>query len=38
MRLVDEAINEELCWIFREQPIDNYGIDAHLELVKDTLF
>ncbi|PEZ01339.1 hypothetical protein CN326_21550 [Bacillus sp. AFS018417] len=36
IRLVDEAINEELCWIFREQPTDDYGIDAHLELVENS--
>jgi hypothetical protein len=27
------AIEEELGWIFREQPIEDFGIDAHVEVV-----
>ncbi|MEM7773345.1 MAG: DUF4365 domain-containing protein [Cyanobacteria bacterium P01_A01_bin.37] len=26
---------EKLGWIFREQPIEDYGIDAHVEVVRD---
>ena len=25
----------KLGWTFREQPVSDYGIDAHIELVKD---
>jgi hypothetical protein len=27
------AIEDELSWLFREQPTDDYGIDAHAEVV-----
>lgn len=29
------AVEEELGWLFREQPTEDYGIDAHVELVDD---
>lgn len=29
---VQLIVNEELHWIFREQPIEDYGIDAHIEI------
>lgn len=28
------AVQEELGWLFREQPNDDYGIDAHVEIVE----
>ncbi|WP_419503868.1 DUF4365 domain-containing protein [Lentzea aerocolonigenes] len=27
------AIQDELGWLFREQPTEDYGIDAHVEVV-----
>lgn len=30
---VEQIVLDELCWIFREQPIVDMGIDAHIELV-----
>jgi hypothetical protein len=27
-------VNEKLHWIFREQPVSDYGIDAHIEVVE----
>lgn len=33
MNIVEEAVIDELKWLFREQPIEDYGIDAHVELV-----
>lgn len=27
------AVQEELDWLFREQPTEDYGIDAHAEVV-----
>lgn len=32
---VGRLIQDELKWIFREQPTDDYGIDAHLEIVSE---
>ena len=32
---VGQLITEELGWIFREQTVDDYGIDAHIELCLD---
>lgn len=32
---VGQIITEELGWIFREQPVEDYGIDAHIELCLD---
>ena len=29
------AIEDELGWLFREQPTEDYGIDAHVEVVDD---
>lgn len=29
------AIQDELGWLFREQPTEDYGIDAHAEVVVD---
>lgn len=29
---VQLIVNEEFHWIFREQPIEDYGIDAHIEI------
>jgi Domain of unknown function (DUF4365) len=29
------AVEEALGWLFREQPSDDYGIDAHVEVVDD---
>lgn len=31
------AVEEELGWLFREQPTEDYGIDAHTEIVEDEL-
>jgi hypothetical protein len=31
------AIEDELGWLFREQPTEDYGIDAHAEVVDDEL-
>jgi hypothetical protein len=28
-------VEEELEWLFREQPTEDYGIDAHVEIVDD---
>src|SRR6266851_3434342 len=32
---VESVVVNELKWIFREQPIADMGIDAHVELVED---
>lgn len=32
---VGSIVSEELKWIFREQPIEDYGIDAHIEVCLD---
>ena len=32
--LVEQRIVEELRWIFRSQPVSDFGIDAHLEVVQ----
>lgn len=32
---VDYVVNEKLRWLFREQPISDTGIDAHVEIVSD---
>jgi Domain of unknown function (DUF4365) len=32
-----QLIFEKLGWIFREQPIEDYGIDAHVEVVESNL-
>jgi hypothetical protein len=32
--LVEQRIVEELRWIFRNQPVSDFGIDAHLEVVQ----
>jgi hypothetical protein len=29
------AVESKLGWLFREQPIDDYGIDAHIEVVEE---
>jgi hypothetical protein len=29
------AIEEKLGWLFREQPTEDYGIDAHAEVVDE---
>lgn len=34
---VERIVIEELDWIFREQPIEDMGIDAHIERVDDGL-
>jgi hypothetical protein len=31
------ALEEELGWLFREQPTEDYGIDAHAEVVDDEM-
>ena len=31
---VGEIINNRLGWIFREQPVSDFGIDAHVEVVE----
>lgn len=28
------AVQDELGWLFREQPTEDYGIDAHVEIVE----
>lgn len=33
VNMVNEIITDELGWIFREQPTDDYGIDAQIEIV-----
>lgn len=30
------AVQEELAWLFREQPTEDFGIDAHVEIVDGT--
>ncbi|WP_336663710.1 DUF4365 domain-containing protein [Kurthia gibsonii] len=35
INLVESKIMSELKWIFREQPIVDYGIDAHIEVVNN---
>lgn len=30
------TFQKDLRWLFREQPTDDYGIDAHVEVVKET--
>ncbi|MEK5104954.1 DUF4365 domain-containing protein [Cytobacillus sp. FSL M8-0252] len=35
VNLVERAVMDELCWIFREQPTQDYGIDGHMEVVDD---
>lgn len=30
------AVQEELGWLFREQPTEDYGVDAHVEVVDGT--
>lgn len=35
VNLVERAVMEELGWIFREQPTQDYGIDGHMEVVDD---
>lgn len=32
---VGTAVERDLYWIYREQPVEDYGIDAHLEVVED---
>src|SRR5699024_8323083 len=34
VNMVSEIINNELKWIFREQPTDDYGIDAQIEIIE----
>lgn len=34
---VATAVNNDLEWFFREQPIHDYGIDGHIEIVKDDI-
>ncbi|MFD4637389.1 DUF4365 domain-containing protein [Lentzea sp. NPDC058436] len=35
VRAVADLVEDELDWIFREQPVKDYGIDAHAEIVAD---
>jgi hypothetical protein len=35
VRVVDGIVSDELRWLFREQPILDFGVDAHLEVVTD---
>lgn len=32
---IGELVNKQLGWIFREQPTDDYGIDAIIETAGD---
>ena len=32
---VGSIVSEELRWIFREQPVEDYGIDAHIEICEE---
>lgn len=32
---IERIVIHDLKWIFREQPIEDFGIDAHIEIVKD---
>lgn len=34
MHAVGLLVNEKLGWIFREQPVSDYGIDAHIEVTE----
>ena len=33
---VQSVVDRDLGWVFREQPTDDYGIDAHIEIADDT--
>lgn len=35
VNLVEKKVMDELGWIFREQPTQDYGIDGHIEVVDD---
>ncbi|MBF6546965.1 DUF4365 domain-containing protein [Nocardia brasiliensis] len=35
VNLAERAVIDKLDWLFREQPKDDYGIDAHIEVVDD---
>jgi hypothetical protein len=35
VRRVDEIVSDELGWLFREQPLPDYGVDAQAELVAE---
>lgn len=37
VNMVNKIITNELGWIFREQPTDDYGIDAQIEIVDEDL-
>lgn len=37
INLVNDIITREILWIFREQPTQDYGIDAHIEIVENGL-
>ncbi|RST76176.1 DUF4365 domain-containing protein [Siminovitchia acidinfaciens] len=37
VNMVNEIITRDLGWIFREQPTDDYGIDAQIEIVDENL-
>jgi hypothetical protein len=32
---IGKIINDEFHWLFREQPVSDFGIDAHIEIVKN---
>lgn len=34
LNLINRTVTNEMGWLFREQPTDDYGIDAHLEIVE----
>lgn len=35
VHIVGTIVNRDLGWIFRDQPVADYGIDAHIEVVDD---
>jgi hypothetical protein len=35
VRRVDEIVSDELGWLFREQPLPDYGVDAQAEIVAE---
>jgi hypothetical protein len=35
VHIVGTIVNRDLRWIFRDQPVADYGIDAHIEVVDD---
>lgn len=34
---VDQIISSKFNWIFRDQPVSDIGIDAHIEIIEEKL-